>query len=159
MSGNNRIPAPEKTTIMLFRGKHDFLSNFHFVENGIVFDGLTYHTAEAAFQAQKTLNFEEREKIAKCISPSFAKRMGRSVHLRSDWEEIKDTVMESVIRAKFSDPTLRQKLLDTGDKDLIEGNTWGDSYWGYDVLKKTGQNKLGKILKKIRKEIKEEIQV
>lgn len=135
-----------------FRGKYWFLSNFY--ESSIEDENITYPTVEHYFQAQKTLNREEKLKIAKATKPAKAKKIGRQVNLRKDWEDIKLQVMEKALRLKFQNPDLRKKLIATGDKELIEGNQWGDRYWG--VCNGSGKNKLGKLLMKIRKELQEE---
>ena len=130
-----------------FRGEYAFLSNFH--DCSITYNGLTFQNNEAAFQAQKDLS-RSREFVA--LNPSLAKRWGRKVKLRPDWEQVKDGIMEEIVRAKFSQhPDLQRKLLATGDRLLIEGNTWNNTYWG--VFKGKGQNHLGRILMKIRKEL------
>jgi len=88
-------------------------------------------------------------------SPGKAKRAGMKVALRPDWESIKNDIMLNLIREKFKNPELKQKLIDTKDETLIEGNNWGDSYWG--MIKENGQdigqNMLGKMLMQVRKEI------
>ena len=77
--------------------------------------------------------------------------------LRPDWEEIKDHEMEEIVRAKFEqNKDLRKKLVDTKDAVLVEGNTWNDRYWGVDEKTGEGQNRLGKILMKIRSEMQEQ---
>ena len=130
-----------------FRGKYYFLSNFYMAP--ITFDGITYQNNEAAFQAQKVFG-EERLQFAN-ISPNEAKKLGRKVTLRSDWEEVKESLMEEIVRAKFKqNPDLMEKLIDTKDEKLIEGNTWGDRTWG--VVNGQGLNLLGKILMKVRDE-------
>jgi predicted NAD-dependent protein-ADP-ribosyltransferase YbiA (DUF1768 family) len=78
--------------------------------------------------------------------------MGRSVKLRPDWESIKLDVMETAVRIKFTDPELAAKLIATGDEELIEGNWWNDTFWG--VCNGVGENHLGKILMKVRADIK-----
>lgn len=135
-----------------FRGKYWFLSNFY--ESPIEDENITYPTVEHYFQAQKTLNREEKLKITKATKPAKAKKMGRQVKLRKDWEDIKLQVMEKALRLKFQDSTLRKKLIATGDEELVEGNPWGDRYWG--VCNGSGKNKLGKLLMKIRKELQDE---
>lgn len=135
-----------------FRGKYWFLSNFY--ESSIEDENITYPTVEHYFQAQKTLNREEKLKIAKATKPAKAKKMGRQVKLRKDWEDIKLQVMEKALRLKFQDSTLRKKLIATGDEELVEGNPWGDRYWG--VCNGSGKNNLGKLLMKIRKELQDE---
>lgn len=137
-----------------------FLSNFF--PSTIKYNGFTYKTVEHAFQAAKTLDSKEQKKIREAPSPGKAKRLGRKVTLRKDWESIKFKVMEDCLRLKFSIPELRKRLLETGDEELIEGTTgWCDNVWGVcscDKCKgsgKVGQNNLGKLLMKIRKEIVE----
>lgn len=138
-----------------FDGEYAWLSNFY--ESPIVDeDGLTYPTVEHYFQAMKTLDMEERRKIAAAETPGQAKRYGRRVHLRYDWEVIKFDVMETGLRKKFEDPILKEKLIATGDKKLIEGNYWHDNIWGSCYCgncNNKGANHLGRLLMKIRKEI------
>lgn len=84
----------------------------------------------------------------------MAKRQGRQVALREDWEEVKVGLMEEVVRAKFfQNPDLGKRLLATGDTPLVEGNTWGDTCWGVDTRTGQGENHLGLILMKIRGEL------
>lgn len=133
-----------------FKGKYHFLSNFHHAY--VVHEGILYENNEAAFQANKLKDVLKRNSFSH-LDPSLAKRKGRRVNLRDDWEDIKDNVMYEVCLAKFTqNPHLKSKLLETGDSILIEGNTWNDTYWG--VCKGKGKNMLGKILMKVREEIK-----
>lgn len=140
-----------------FEGKYYFLSNF---SNSYVYDGLgiEYPTVEHYFQAAKTLDFDTRLKIAAAPTPGKAKRLGRHVNLRSDWNMIKTDVMRSALRIKFSQPSLRDKLLETGDAWLEEGNTWCDNIWGNCKCEKckniVGENRLGRLLMEIREELK-----
>jgi ribA/ribD-fused uncharacterized protein len=133
-----------------FEGEYAFLSNFyeHPISNGVI----TFPTNEHYFQAMKTLEDDERLAIARAATPGQAKRMGRSVKLRPDWESIKLDVMETAVRVKFTDPELAAKLVATGDEELIEGNWWNDTFWG--VCNGVGENHLGKILMKVRADIK-----
>ena len=87
------------------------------------------------------------------LSGAEAKCLGRKIELRKDWNSIKDNVMEYLIRLKFKDVELRKKLLATGDTLLVEGNYWNDKYWGVDLKSGKGENRLGKILMKVRKDI------
>lgn len=88
------------------------------------------------------------------LSAAEAKKQGRHVPLRNDWEDQKEWIMLQIVRSKFEDPTLAQKLLDTGKAELIEGNTWNDTFWG--SVNGEGENRLGKILEQVRDEIEEE---
>lgn len=129
-----------------FVGEYAFLSNFF--EIPIYYSGILYQNSEAAFQAQKTLDPEERKKFS-TLNPSEAKKKGRHVTLRDDWEQVKDDIMFDIVLSKFaSNPVLKNLLLDTNNEELIEGNTWNDTYWG--VCNGKGQNHLGKILMKVR---------
>ena len=132
-----------------FRGKYFFLSNFYPVE--VDFDGFTFQNNEAAFQAMKTLDRGKRAEFTR-LDPSSAKRKGRKVQLRKDWEEVKDQLMYEICLSKFNqNEDLKRKLLQTKGMELIEGNDWGDTYWG--VCRGRGQNKLGKILMRVREEL------
>lgn len=133
-----------------FRGKYYFLSNFFSVP--VTYDGITYQNNEAAFQSAKVLDKSVREKFS-MLDPSSAKRKGRHVQLRHDWEKVKFDIMYEICKAKFSQNTkLREKLIETGDEYLEEGNIWGDRIWG--TVNGKGQNNLGKILMKVREELR-----
>lgn len=135
-----------------FRGKLRWLSNFG--ASSIEFAGHKWATVEHAYQAAKTFDPEEQRKIREAKTPGQAKRLGRRVTLRPDWEDVKLSVMYNLTKLKYRIPELRQKLLDTGHAELIEGNTWGDTFWG--VCNGVGENNLGKILMLVRHEIREE---
>jgi len=135
-----------------FRGQYYFLSNFYEdISYQIEYDGLFYNNAEAAFQSVKIIDKNNRKQFCN-LSASDAKKLGRKVQLRQDWEQIKDDVMYNVVKAKFNIKYLKQMLINTGDAELIEGNSWNDTYWG--VCSGRGQNKLGKILMRVREELK-----
>lgn len=139
-------------TIKQFRGDYYFLSNFF--EAPITYNGLTFSNNEAAFQAQKTLDETARKSFC-TMNPSEAKRAGRKVSLRKDWEEVKVSIMTDIVRAKFEqNPDLRQKLFNTGNTYLEEGNTWGDRIWG--TVNGSGQNLLGNILMNTRMDLQKE---
>lgn len=128
-----------------FFGEYRYMSNFHL--SPVVFDGVTYPCVENAFQAAKTFDLEQRKPFV-TLEPGQAKRAGRKVQLREDWEQVKDSVMEDLVRQKFSQKELKDKLLATGDTYLEETNWWKDTYWG--VCNGIGKNTLGKILMKVR---------
>ena len=132
-----------------FRGAYRFLSNFY--DAPVTYLGVTYANNEAAFQAQKCTDNTVKAMFAK-LNPSEAKRLGRNVQLRPDWETVKYDIMYEVCKAKFEqNDDLREMLLDTGDAYLEEGNTWNDRCWG--TCRGVGENHLGKILMRIRDEL------
>ena len=135
-----------------FKGEYNFLSNFWTAE--VTLDGQEYKTVEHAYQAAKTFIPSERREVREASSPGKAKKLGRKVTLRSDWSEVRIQIMTDLVRQKFTKYyNLKLSLIATGDKYLQEGNYWGDSYWGYDLKLNRGENNLGKILMKIRKEL------
>lgn len=132
-----------------FSGEYRFLSNFWPAR--VELDGMTFPTVEHAYVAAKTTSIAKRESVA-CISHAGkVKRFGRTLVLREDWEEVKLGVMTDLVRQKFKHPDLAQLLKNTREHDLIEGNTWGDTYWG--VCKGVGTNHLGRILMMVRGEL------
>lgn len=134
--------------IASFKGEHAFLSNFSPCPQGIVFEGIEYPTTEHAYQAAKTMNQAQRVRVRNLPTASQAKKVGRHLDLREDWEEVKVSVMREVLEQKFTDPGLRAQLLATGETTLVEGNRWGDRYWG--VSNGKGKNVLGLLLMALR---------
>ena len=133
-----------------FIGENYFLSNFY--EAPVIWEGIKYKNNEAAFQSAKIIDKNLRKEFAS-LDPSSAKRKGRHVPLRSDWEKVKYDIMYDICFAKFSqNDELKRRLLSTGEQHLEEGNTWGDRIWG--TVDGVGQNHLGKILMKIREKLK-----
>ena len=136
-----------------FRGAYAFLSNFY--EAPMVFQGISYRNAEAAFQAQKCLTDDAKWEFSE-LPPTKAKHKGRRVALRPDWENVKVALMEEVVRTKFAEnEVLKALLLATGDAELQEGNTWNDTFWGVSSKTGKGKNTLGKILMKVRGELQQ----
>lgn len=125
-------------------GDYSFLSNFY------EFNGTT---VEHWFQAAKTATPEWAAKILDAPTPGMAKKLGRQASLRPTWDYVKLDYMRAFLMVKFSDPVLAQKLLDTGDAILIEGNTWGDTFWG--EVRGQGYNWLGVLLMQIRNILRE----
>lgn len=138
--------------IRTFKNKNAFLSNFYPVF--VYYEGMRFPSVEHAFQAAKTNDLETRKLFMIAPTAKDAKRLGRQVKLRKDWDSVKVNVMEMLLRQKFARPSLREQLLSTEDSMLIEGNNHGDTFWG--VCKGTGENYLGRLLMKIRQEIIEE---
>ena len=124
------------SVITRFTEAFEFLSNFY--PSRVMLDDVEYPSVEHAFQAAKTLDLADRRRIRICSSPGKAKRMGKTVSLRSGWEQMKYDVMKDLLRQKFARGQLREKLLATGGATLVEGNTWGDKIWG--MVDGVGQN-------------------
>ena len=146
-----------------FQGEFRFLSNFYSAP--VVMDAKLYPTIEHAYQAAKTFDLGMREQIRLAATPSVAKRLGRLVLLRPDWDTFRLEAMEELLRQKFAKPTLRPRLIETWPHELVEGNTWGDTFWGAVLVHRPtpwdsepvpcwdGENHLGRLLMKIRNEI------
>lgn len=129
-----------------FRNYFGFLSNMF--PTPITLGGVTYTCSEAAFQAAK-LQDKNKRHIFAGLTGKEAKALGRRITLRPDWETIKIDVMRWVVKEKFEqNPKLKLRLFRLIDNDLIEGNTWGDTFWG--VCNGKGENWLGKILMEYR---------
>lgn len=133
-----------------FDGHYRFLSNFYLTT--IKYQGVEYISTEHAYQAAKATNASDKLYVATAPTCGQAKRRGQEIPMREDWDFIKDQVMYDVCKLKFEKTAMKELLLSTGDMSLVEGNTWGDTYWG--VCKGVGLNKLGKTLMRIRSELK-----
>jgi len=132
----------------MFEGEHRFLSNFYPSE--IVWEGAPYPTAEHLYQAMKADTKAGREWVRSAPTAAAAKSRGRQVRISSGWRGRRIDAMRSVLRAKFAqNPELARRLDATGEAELLEGNTWGDNFWGCD-LEGRGRNHLGKLLMELR---------
>ena len=139
-----------------FSGRYRAFSNFYPAR--VRFDGVVYPTVEHAFQAAKTLDPTWRQVMREASTAGIAKRYGRQVPLRDDWEEVKCDIMLDLLRQKFASSILNATLRATGDQLLIEGNTWHDNFWGSCLCARCGnrgENHLGKLLMQVRAELRE----
>jgi ribA/ribD-fused uncharacterized protein len=141
--------------ISSFTGQYEFLSNFYTFN--MWYDGDLWPSVENAYQAQKTLDWVKRQQFLR-ISSGRAKRLGRALtDIRPDWDTLKNNVMLDLLRVKFSHQTPKEMLLATGEEDLLEGNDWHDNWFGSctcDQCGDKGFNHLGKLLMKVREELK-----
>jgi ribA/ribD-fused uncharacterized protein len=144
------LRAGRRRMIDRFIGEHRFLSNFHAAP--VWLEDQLYPTVENAYQAAKTLNADLRRQFHS-VSPVRAHRLGRRLELRPDWAEVRLTIMLGLLRQKFRIPELCDRLLATGDHVLVEGNSWGDTFWG--TCRGTGENHLGRLLMQVRSELAE----
>jgi len=139
--------------IKRFREKHTFLSNFYPCE--IEFENHRYASVEHAYVAAKTTDAGIRSEIRKIKNAGAVKKFGREwIDLPLNWDDIKVDIMETLVRKKFKNQPLGDKLRSTGSSRLFEGNWWGDKFWGVDIETEQGENNLGRILMKIRRELR-----
>lgn len=139
-----------------------FLSNFYVHNEPIMYnvlqdDGIYrryfVNTVEHVYQADKCMHSTDYHKILMAATPARAKKYGRMVECRSDWDLIKIARMKHWLKVKFSTAYLANRLIEeTEDRPLIEGNTWGDRFWGQ--VNGVGENWLGRLLEEVRKELK-----
>jgi ribA/ribD-fused uncharacterized protein len=132
---------------------HREFSNF--APFGVEFDGAWWPTTEHFYQAQKFTDPKRQREIRKAEKPQIAKKLAEKyrAEVRADWDALKDDVMYRAVRQKFErHPELRDLLLLTGDEALIESAPL-DTYWGVG-RDGTGLNKLGRILERVRAELK-----
>jgi ribA/ribD-fused uncharacterized protein len=139
-----------------FKGDYKFLSNF--TETPLIWEGLDFRSVEHAFQAAKIgwrpvvgglQHIPAVEKIRAATTAREAKKLGRSMQMVENWDAIKLGIMLEILARKFSpyrSGDLDLQLVGTGDATLIEGNTWGDLFWGRDFKTGQGQNWLGVLL-------------
>lgn len=138
--------------IRSFREEYWFLSNFY--PCVVIHDGLEYRNLEAAFQASKCVGLLERIRFG-ALDPAEAKKLGRTVAIRNDWENVKLFILKELIRIKFiSNPSLLGALMATGDAYLSEDNTWHDNFYGNCTCARCretlGLNHLGNTLMTLR---------
>ena len=135
-----------------FKNEYEFLSNFH--RCSIKFRGADYLSVEHAYQSAKSTDMYWKSKCQSNLPPRIIKKDSRAVDLIPNWDLMKIDIMRECLKSKFSDPYLKQKLIDTDDVYLREGNVWNDTFWGYCLKTNKGKNVLGCLLMEIRNDIK-----
>lgn len=144
-----------------FQGEYRFLSNFWYAEIILPYsitafnkdDTFKAHTNEHAYQACKALTFLGFTTVLHCDTPGKAKRMGKSITIRDNWNNYRTNTMYLINVAKYTQHReLRKKLLATDNQEIQEVNHWNDQFWG--ICNGKGENNLGKILMQIREELK-----
>jgi len=147
----------ELNEIKKFEKEYAFLSNFH--PAIVQYESMNYPTVEHAYQAAKSTEFFFRKLIAALPAEKagLAKKRGRTIRLRRDWDSMKIDIMFELLCNKFKQPNFKKALLQTGDAKIIEGNFWHDNIWGDCFCKKcenvSGQNWLGRLLMEVRDQI------
>ena len=135
------------------KGPLGYLSNFYPAE--VQIGGVRWPTTEHYYQAMKSLDPAEQQRIKEARHPAAAKRLGKGVTQRPDWESVKESFMLEGLRAKFTQhPDLAEKLISTGTEELVE-NSPTDSYWGCGPDGQ-GLNRLGHLLMQVRSELRGE---
>lgn len=141
----------KKFRIDRFTGPHAFLSNF--TPARVEFEGKTWSSVEHAYQAAKSDDPVYRSAVAACFTAKKAKRLGKIAKLRADWNETKIPIMRTLLEQKFAPGTENARLLlGTNDAELVEGNWWGDTFWG--ECGGVGENHLGQLLMEIREKLR-----
>lgn len=134
-----------------FINEYSFLSNFYLIE--IEYNNHIFKSSEHAYQAAKATNEQDLIFIKNSNNPGIAKKRGRTIKIREDWNDVKIQIMKDICRIKFNNPELKQKLIDTGNQKLVELNNWNDVFWGVNINNGKGKNNLGKVLMEIRNEL------
>lgn len=136
--------------ILKFNGFNRWLSNF--APCVVTYEGMEFMSVEHAYVAAKTDNLQVRRDIQRIESPGQCKRFGKEIELRYGWESMRLDVMEYLLRQKFRAGTeYGRRLKATGNCLIVEGNNWGDTFWGQ--CHGVGHNHLGKIIMQIRSEL------
>lgn len=130
---------------------HGYMSNFYRAR--IFIEGKWWDTTEHYYQALKTCDLDEQDRVRKAKTPKEARELGQKVQLRSDFDILKDSIMKKCVLAKFvQHHDIREQLLATNDEELIEDSKV-DAYWGIGA-DGNGKNNLGKILMEVRHELR-----
>ena len=154
--GDYSLARQTHDTINFYNRHDDYYEFTNFYPHRVYIDDHIWPTTEHYFQAQKFVGTPYYDHIRKLPFPREAFSVSRdpvaSRWIRGDWIAVKDNVMLKALRVKFEDPVLKKLLLSTGNKRLVE-HTANDSYWG-DGGDGRGLNMLGKLLMKVRNEIR-----
>lgn len=154
-----------------FRGDYFFLSNMYVVENQLVTpDGIQVPTSEHYYMSTRFHNKLPRIAVAMAMAEegdtrpyaqgAAAKRAAHDLinqgKLHFDQPHERVMLMQRAVLEKFSkNPDIAQQLLETGDEILVEGNTWGDRFWGVDPIGSgDGLNMLGRVLMATREKLR-----
>lgn len=127
---------------MIFKDNYSFLSNMF--NYPIEYKGIKYTCVESAFQAQKDT---KKAKDFSRLNGIEAKKLGKKVTARSDWDRVKLGIMRDILRIKFKSPTLKAKL-NAINEPIVNENNYGDTYWG--KYEGRGLNMLGKLLSELK---------
>lgn len=171
--------VPSENSIGSFQDT--FLSNFQPVPvemDGITYPTVehAYQRAKFDIDALATLSQERREEVLALLSergfprtveqlptifsdpeikPGTIKRVADLLRtydlVGENWDDKRVDSMIDLLMQKYQHPDLARQLQATGEKVLIEGNTWDDTFWG--VTDNKGRNMLGRIVMNIREKL------
>jgi ribA/ribD-fused uncharacterized protein len=119
----------------------------------VTYKGEDYMTSEHAYQAAKFSDLKIRTEIINTRSPFEAKSLAIEYKdkVREDWLEVNMSVLKEIVREKLEQhPYIKQKLLSSGDAELIEGTD--DAFWGQGE-DGNGKNMFGKMWMELRQEL------
>lgn len=138
--------------IVEFQGENRWLSNFATAD--VEYQGLTYPSVEHAWIASKT----EDENIRKTFTnpglhPATVKKLGASITPSQYWKANKVGIMRELLISKYSKDPFKTTLINTANDYIQEGNWWGDTFWGFCLERKEGENVLGGLIMEIRYEL------
>jgi ribA/ribD-fused uncharacterized protein len=139
--------------------EQDFYVLSNFSAFTLMWKGNLYDTSEAAYHSEKFAERDLRVRICNAPSAHEAFKLAETWRdsRRPDWDAVKVDIMRDILRAKADQHEyVRRKLLDTGDRELIE-NSWRDDYWGWGP-NRDGQNMLGKLWMEVRAELRAKLQ-
>lgn len=138
-----------------FRGDFNWLSNFYSCK--VKYKGYEFGSVEQAYMFAKNDTCDDWLKFCQTNSPGICKQQSKLIKIREDWDSVKLNIMEYLLEQKFNQDPFKSKLIATGNRNIIEGNYWGDSFWGVDLNLNPnyGENHLGRIIMKIREKINE----
>lgn len=142
--------------IITFKAENSFLSNFYIASFHFKIFGSDFVSSEAAYMHEKCDDPEwKRFCIDSKNTPAQIKIKSQTVKLIPGWDHVRINIMYQVLKAKFEIPYLKEKLVNTGNQNLQEGNYHGDKFWGIDLKQNPniGENYLGRLLMKVRDEL------
>lgn len=136
-----------------FQGKYRWLSNFYLTTEPIKIKDRGFISVEHAYMSEKSFDESWKDLCQQVTNPGQIKRMSRNIQLRTDWEKVKLDIMWVCLVQKFHQEPFKTLLLETGNQFLQEGNRWGDTFWGVNLITGIGENHLGRLIMEIRDDL------
>lgn len=150
----NPLKLDTDTQVFFYEQDHYYLSNFSAFN--LQWKGKVFPTSEHAYHWEKFEGSPNIQRLIECASSAheaFKIAERNKVYRREFWDTDKVEVMTDIVRAKVQQHAyIHRKLLETGDRELIE-NSWRDDVWGWGP-NRDGLNLLGKVWMEIRDELR-----